>query len=61
MKATADGTNGREGNHGSHFSHPSHLLERPIGAADAALDAERAEVLETIKRSLSKAEGGLLK
>ena len=39
--------------HHSHFPHASHSLERPIGAANAALDAESAAVLETIKGLLA--------
>jgi|GEM_PF-4958623 len=52
MKATADGTDGMKGNHGS-AGGASPLYERPIGAANAALDAESAEVLETIEGLLA--------
>ena len=53
------GTNTRKGSDGRHISYPAHfphaspLYERPIGAANAALDAESAEVLETIEGLLA--------
>jgi len=46
-------SDGKHDSHPSHFPQASHLLERPIGAANAALDAESAAVLEAIKGLLA--------